>query len=53
MLVSAVTGIDDRDIGMLCGDISGALFVVANGRYIRKAGDDLDRIGNAFTLGRG
>ena len=50
MLVSAVTGVDDRDIGVLRGDISGAFFVVPDGRDIRKAGDDADRIGNAFPL---
>ena len=53
MLVAAVTGVDDRDIGMLCGDIGGAFFIMADSGYIRKAGNDADRIGNAFTFGGG
>ena len=53
MLMSAITGVDDRDTGMCSCDHRRTFLWMAHGADICKTGNNADRIGNAFSLGSG
>lgn len=53
MLVAAVSGVDDGDVGVAGGHIRSALLEVAHGGDVRVAGDHADGIRHAFALGGG
>ena len=51
MLVSAVAGVDDGDVGFLCRYHGSAFFWVAHGTDICVGGDNTDGVGHAFPFG--
>ena len=50
MLVTAITGIDDRNGRVTCRNHRSAFLGMAHGTDVCKAGDNADRIGYAFSL---
>ena len=53
VLVAAVPGVDNGDVGVAGGHIGGALLKVAHGGDVGVAGNHADGVGNALPLGGG
>ncbi len=53
MLMSTITGVDDRNAGMCGSNHRSTFFWMTHGADVCKAGNDADRIGNAFSFGCG
>ena len=53
MVVTAVTGVDDRDTGLPGGHQGRTLLGVTHGDDVGVAAHGLDRVGDAFALGGG
>ena len=53
MLMSSVSGVDNRDSGLLGGNKSGALFGMTHSADVSIAGNHSYGVGNALALGSG